>query len=63
MGVGDKEHVLTPLPLDRETEGPKAGLDGYGKSRPRTEIRSEDRPVAVPTELSWHCERLEKQFD
>ena len=62
MGVGGQHHTPAALPPGKRSGthriggwvGPRAGLDGYGKSRP-TGIRSPDRPArseSQPTELS-----------
>jgi hypothetical protein len=53
MGVGGQRHALAPLPPGKRPGthgiggwgGHRAGLDGYGKSRPPTGIRSPDRPA------------------
>jgi len=54
MEVGDQRHVSGALPPEKRPishstrgwVGPRAGLDGYGTSRP-TGIRSPDRPVRI----------------
>ena len=53
MVVGDQHHVSAALPLGKRHGthfiggwvGPRAGLDGCGKSRPPTGIRSPYRPA------------------
>ena len=65
--MGDQRHAPAGLPLGKtryhcigDWVGPGAGLDGCGKSRPPTGIRSPDRPAlasrytdyAIPVHLS-----------
>ena len=52
MGVGGQRHARPLCPWERPGNlciggwvGPRVGLDGCGKSRPPTGIRSLDRPA------------------
>ena len=59
MGVGGQHNATVALPPGKTRYplwvGPRAGLDGCGKSRPRTGIRSPDRRARSENALCDRC--------
>ena len=63
MGVGSQRHSPAALPRGRRPGthciggwmGPRAGLDGCGKTRPPTGIRSPDRPARSESLYRLSC--------